>query len=390
VALQIKAILQRMIELEASDLHMKVGLPPAARVHGSLVRLDFEPPTPRDMADVVEHILTPAQREKFETTREVDFAFGVPGLARFRANFYVQRGSVAMVYRQVPVEIKPLEQLQLPQVVHDLARLPRGLVLVTGTVGSGKSTTLAGMIDVVNSEMTCNIITIEDPIEFLHRDKRSIINQREVGTDTASFYESLRHVLRQDPDVILIGEIRDSETMKTALTAADTGHLVFSTLHTLDATQTIHRILSFFPPHQHQEIRYLLSNTLRAIISQRLIPRIDGKGRAPAVEIMINTSTIQEYIREPEKTHIIQDAIADGNVTYQMQTFDQSLMQLFKNNLISLEEAMRASSNPHEFSLRVKGIQGASDGRWDRFEKKGDERSKGPEPSPLAGNFIEI
>lgn len=390
MALQIKAILQRMIELEASDLHMKVGLPPAARVHGSLVRLDFEPPTPRDMADVVEHILTPAQREKFETTREVDFAFGVPGLARFRANFYVQRGSVAMVYRQVPVEIKPLEQLQLPQVVHDLARLPRGLVLVTGTVGSGKSTTLAGMIDVVNSEMTCNIITIEDPIEFLHRDKRSIINQREVGTDTASFYESLRHVLRQDPDVILIGEIRDSETMKTALTAADTGHLVFSTLHTLDATQTIHRILSFFPPHQHQEIRYLLSNTLRAIISQRLIPRIDSKGRAPAVEIMINTSTIQEYIREPEKTHIIQDAIADGNVTYQMQTFDQSLMQLFKNNLISLEEAMRASSNPHEFSLRVKGIQGASDGRWDRFEKKGDERSKGPEPSPLAGNFIEI
>ncbi len=389
MAIQIKAILQRMIELEASDLHMKVGLPPTARVHGSLVRLDFEAPTPRDMADVVEHILTPAQRDKFETTREVDFAFGVPGLARFRANYYVQRGSVAMVYRQVPVEIKPLDRLDVPAVVHDLARLPRGLVLVTGTVGSGKSTTLAGMIDVVNSEMTSNIITIEDPIEFLHRDKRSIINQREVGTDTASFYESLRHVLRQDPDVILIGEIRDSETMKTALTAADTGHLVFSTLHTLDATQTIHRILSFFPPHQHQEIRYLLSNTLRAIISQRLIPRLDGRGRVPAVEVMINTSTIQEYIREPEKTHIIQDAIADGHVTYQMQTFDQSLMQLFKNNLISLEEAMRASSNPHEFSLRVKGILGSSDGRWDRFEKQ-SEKSKADHPSPLAGNFIEI
>ena len=393
MAIQIKSILQRMIELEASDLHLKVGVPPTARVHGGLQRLEFESPGPRDMAEVVEHILTPAQREEFETTREVDFAFGVPGLARFRANFYVQRGSVAMVFRQVPVEIKPLADLGLPAIVRDIAMSPRGLVFVTGTVGSGKSTTLAGMIDTINSEMSSNILTIEDPIEFLHRDKGSIINQREVGTDTSSYTKALKHVLRQDPDVILIGEIRDSETMKTALTAADTGHLVFSTLHTMDATQTIHRILSFFPPHQHQEIRYLLSNTLRAIVSQRLIPTVGGKGRVPAVEIMINTSTIQEYIREGEKTHMIQDAIAEGHVTYQMQTFDQSLMALFKRGVITLEEAMRASSNPHEFSLRVKGIQGASDGRWDTFERAGEEKSGKRDKvggAPMQSDYLSI
>lgn len=375
MAIQIKSILQRMIECEASDLHLKVGLPPSARVHGRLIRLDFPAPTPKDMTDVVQHILTPAQREQFETTREVDFAFGVPGLARFRANFYVQRGSVAMVYRQVPVDIQPLANLKLPPVVRDIALSTRGLVLVTGTVGSGKSTTLAGMIDTINETFEKNVLTIEDPIEFLHRDKKSIINQREVGSDTASFFESLRHILRQDPDVILIGEIRDAETMKTALTAADTGHLVFSTLHTLDAAQTIHRILSFFPPHQHEEIRFLLSNTLKAIISQRLIPTVDGKGRAAAAEVMITTSTIQEFIRDPKRTHMITDAIADGNVTYQMQTFDQALMALFKQGRISLDEAMRACTNPNEFNLRIKGIQGASDGRWDQFEHPDDAAS---------------
>jgi twitching motility protein PilT len=385
VAIQVKSILQEMIDRDASDLHLKVGVAPSARVDGSLVRLDFDPPTPQDMADLVQHVLTPAQRDQFETTREVDFAFGVPGLARFRANFYVQRGSVAMVFRQVPVEIKPLEELGLPDIVRDLSMKPRGLVLVTGTVGSGKSTTLAGMIDVINSEHQGSIITIEDPIEFLHRDKRSLINQREVGTDTASFSEALRHVLRQDPDVILIGEIRDAETMKTALTAADTGHLVFSTLHTMDAAQTIHRILSFFPPHQHQEIRFLLSNTLKGIICQRLIPDLSGRGRVPAVEIMINTSTIQEYIRVPEKTHQIPDSISAGVVTYGMQTFDQSLMALFKQGRISLEEALRACSNAHEFSLRVKGIQGTSDGSWDRFEN-----AEGEDSEAAPGDFVKI
>ncbi len=390
MALNIKAILQRMIELRASDLHLKVGVCPNVRVDGKLEPLaEFEPPTPKDMQQVAESILTPMQREVFEATREVDFAFGVPGLARFRANFYVQRGSTAMVFRHVPVEIQPLDELGLPPVVREMALLPRGLVLVTGTVGSGKSTTLAGMIDVINDSLNDNIITIEDPIEFLHKDKLSIVNQREVGTDTSTFMEALRHVLRQDPNVILIGEIRDAETMKTALTAADTGHMVFSTLHTIDAPQTIQRIISFFPPHQHQEIRLLLANTLRGIISQRLIRRADNNGRVPAVEVMVNTTTIAEYISDPEKTHMISDAISEGYVAYQMQTFDQSLMALFKRGLITLDEAMRASSNPHEFSLRVKGIHSGSDAKWDRFEQAGNE-SESPNVTGSTEDFVKL
>jgi twitching motility protein PilT len=384
MALKIKAILQRMIDLEGSDLHVKVGVAPTCRVHGRLQSLDFPAPTHQDMAGTVEHVLTEAQREIFETTREVDFAFGIPGLARFRANFYVQRGSVAMVFRHVPVDIKTIEELRVPAIVSDLALSTRGLILVTGTVGSGKSTTIAAMIDLINCTNASNIITIEDPVEFLHRDKQCIVNQREVGSDTASFIEALRHILRQDPDVILIGEIRDAETMKTALTAADTGHMVFSTLHTIDASQTIQRIISFFPPYQHEEIRYLLSNTLKAIISQRLIPSVGGNSRIPAVEVMINTSTIQEFIRDPKKTHLISDAIAEGFVSYGMQSFDQSLMGLFKKGSISLEEALRASSNPHEFSLRVKGIQGSSDQNWERFEDRGEESKT------LPNGFVKI
>lgn len=366
--MDIKAILQAMIEHKASDLHLKVGVKPVLRVNGRLMPIDFAAPSPKDMIAVAQQILTPGQREVFESTREIDFAFGVPGLARFRANFYVQRGSIAMVFRHVPVEIQDFESLRLPPVVKDLAACKRGLILVTGTVGSGKSTTLASLVDVINSTLPSNVITIEDPIEFLHRDKQSIINQREVGTDTGSFAEALRHILRQDPDVILIGEIRDADSMKVALTAADTGHLVLSTLHTIDATQTISRIISFFPPHQHQEIRYLLASTLQAIISQRLIPDITGTRRYPAVEVMINTSTIREYIIDPEKTVLIRQAIQEGFVQYQMQTFDQALMHLYKERLVSLEEALRASSNPHEFALRVKGIQASSDVTWDRFE----------------------
>jgi twitching motility protein PilT len=363
---------------------VKVGVAPTCRVHGRLQSLDFPAPTHQDMAGTVEHVLTEAQREIFETTREVDFAFGIPGLARFRANFYVQRGSVAMVFRHVPVDIKTIEELRVPAIVSDLALSTRGLILVTGTVGSGKSTTIAAMIDLINCTNASNIITIEDPVEFLHRDKQCIVNQREVGSDTASFIEALRHILRQDPDVILIGEIRDAETMKTALTAADTGHMVFSTLHTIDASQTIQRIISFFPPYQHEEIRYLLSNTLKAIISQRLIPSVGGNSRIPAVEVMINTSTIQEFIRDPKKTHLISDAIAEGFVSYGMQSFDQSLMGLFKKGSISLEEALRASSNPHEFSLRVKGIQGSSDQNWERFEDRGEESKT------LPNGFVKI
>jgi len=369
VSLDIKAILKEMITRGASDLHLKVASPPILRINGSLLMLEQGEPSVQDMVAVAQQILTPSQREQFEKTREIDFAFGVPGVARFRANFYVQRGSIAMVFRHVPVEIKTLDQLGLPPILRDLSLKPRGLILVTGTVGSGKSTTLASMVDIINTECHSHVITIEDPIEFLHRDKQSIISQREVGADTGSYEEALKYILRQDPDAILIGEIRDAESMKVALTAADTGHLVLSTMHTIDATQTISRIISFFPPHQHQEIRYLLASTMQAVVSQRLVADQGNQCRFPAVEVMIATSTIRDYIREPEKTALIRQAIQEGFVQYQMQTFDQSLMQLYKQGKITLETAMHASSNPHEFSLRVKGIQASSDTTWDRFEQ---------------------
>ncbi len=367
--MDIKKILKEMISRGASDLHLKVATPPVMRINGTLIHAQYGPPSVQDMVAVAQQILTPAQREVFENTREIDFAFGVPGVARFRANFYVQRGSVAMVFRHVPVEIKTTEELGLPSVVKTLAMKPRGMVLVTGTVGSGKSTTLASIVDIINRESARHVITIEDPIEFLHRDRKSIISQREIGCDTGSYADALKHVLRQDPDVILIGEIRDAESMKIALTAADTGHLVLSTMHTIDATQTISRIISFFPPHQHQEIRFLLASTLQAVVSQRLVADADGLNRFVAAEILIATGTIREYIREPEKTVMIRQAIQEGFVQYQMQTFDQSLMQLYKEGKINLDGATHASSNPHEFALRVKGIQASSDTTWERFEK---------------------
>ncbi|MFN2372085.1 MAG: type IV pilus twitching motility protein PilT [Candidatus Krumholzibacteriia bacterium] len=366
--MDIKKILSEMIARGASDLHIKAASPPCFRINGTLVYSEHPAPTVQEMAAVAQQILTPNQREEFQNTKEIDFAFGVPGVARFRANFYVQRGSVAMVFRHVPVDIQSLEDLGLPTVVADLALRTRGMILVTGTVGSGKSTTLASIVDIINTRSARHVITIEDPIEFLHRDNKSIISQREIGCDTESYGEALKHVLRQDPDVILIGEIRDQESMKIALTAADTGHLVLGTMHTTDATQTVSRIISFFPPHQHQEIRYLLASTLAAVISQRLVTDAEGLTRYPAVEIMINTGTIREYIREAEKTVMIRQAIQEGFVQHQMQTFDQSLMQLYKEGKIALEAAMKASSNPHEFELRVRGIHASSDTTWDAFE----------------------
>ncbi|MFT5233561.1 MAG: twitching motility protein PilT [Candidatus Krumholzibacteriia bacterium] len=371
--MDIKKILKEMIARGASDLHLKVATPPCFRINGSLVYGDYESPTTQDMAAVTQQILAPGQRENFENTKEIDFAFGLPGVARFRANFYVQRGSVAMVFRHVPVEIQSPDELGLPAVVKELALRPRGLILVTGTVGSGKSTTLSSLVDIINRESSRHVITIEDPIEFLHKDRKSIISQREIGCDTGSYAEALKHVLRQDPDVILIGEIRDAESMKVALTAADTGHLVLSTMHTTDATQTISRIISFFPPHQQQEIRYLVASTMQAVISQRLVADADGLRRYPATEIMINTSTIRDYIRDAEKTVMIRQAIQEGFIQYQMQTFDQSLMQLYKEHKVTIEAATRASSNPHEFKLRIKGIQASSDTTWDRFEDSAKE-----------------
>jgi twitching motility protein PilT len=343
------------------------------RINGTLVPSQEAAPTVQDKAAMAQKVLTPSQRTEFEATREIDFAFGVPGIARFRANFYVQRGSVAMVFRHVPVDIQTPDALGLPPIVTDLALAPRGLILVTGTVGSGKSTTLASIVDIINEKTARHVITIEDPIEFLHKDKKSIISQREIGSDTEAYGAALKHVLRQDPDVILIGEIRDVDSMKIALTAADTGHLVLSTLHTTDATQTVSRIISFFPPHQHQEIRYLLASTLRAVLSQRLIADADGLQRFPAIEVLINTATTKEYIQDQDRTSMIRQAIQEGFVQHQMQTFDQSLMQLYKAGKITLESAMHASSNPHEFELRIRGIQASSDNTWEAFEESQEE-----------------
>lgn len=369
--MNIKVLLEELVQLGASDLHLKPGIPPVVRLNGSLQRLNHAAPTPKDMEEVARQILTPTQREAFESTKEVDFAFGVAGLARFRANCYVQRNTIAMVFRHVPVVIKSVEELKLPPVIGDLALKPRGMILVTGTVGSGKSTTLAAMVKQINRQLNASVITIEDPIEFLHRDEKSIINQREVGSDTASYHEALRHVLRQDPDVILIGEIRDEETMEIALKAADTGHLVLSTLHTIDAMQTVNRVISFFPPHQHQEIRYLMASTVQAVISQRLLPFAQGDGMVPAVEVMISTGTIRECIMNPEKTPLITQTIREGVTQHKMQSFDQALMKLYQEKAITLDDALRASSNPHELTLRLKGIQASADTSWDSFESEG-------------------
>jgi twitching motility protein PilT len=366
--MNIKLLLEKMIELGASDLHIKPGIPPVVRVNGKLQRTDFAAPTPREMEEVAHKVLTPLQKDKFESTREVDFAFGVTGLARFRANFYVQRSSIAMVFRHVPVTIQSVDELKLPPVISELAQRPRGLVLVTGTVGSGKSTTMAAMIQAINQNLNASIITVEDPIEFLHRDDKSIINQREVGSDTTSFDEALRHILRQDPNVIMIGEIRDVETMEIALKAADTGHLVLSTLHTIDAAQTINRIISFFPPHHNQEVRYLLASTLQGVVSQRLIRRSDGKSRVAAVEVLVTTGTVRDCIINPDKTTMLTQAMRDGVTSHNMQTFDQALMKLYQDGEITLDDALRASSKPHELTLRLKGIQGTSDTSWTGFE----------------------
>lgn len=368
--MNIKRVLTKMVEMKASDLHVKVGTKPTARVNGELLTIDEPAPSQVDLEAVVDQILTPKQKKIFEETKEVDFAFGVTGLARFRTNFYQQRGTTAMVFRQVPATIPAFEELNLPASIEELASRPRGLILVCGTVGSGKSTTLAAMLDSVNRREAKNVITIEDPVEFLFRDKKSTISQREVGLDTSNFHEGLKHILRQDPDVIMIGEIRDAETMATALMAADTGHMVFSTLHTIDATQTVNRIMSFFPPHQHEEIRFMLSSTLQAVIGLRLVPRSDIEGRIPAAEVMLVTATIREYLLDPEKTSLIKTAIADGVSTYGMQTFDQSLMRHYSEGRITLENALRYASNPTEFELRIKGIHATSDESWKSFEGK--------------------
>ncbi|HVO21632.1 MAG TPA: type IV pilus twitching motility protein PilT, partial [Anaeromyxobacter sp.] len=321
-------------------------------------------------------IMNDYQKEKFKAQNELDLAYGVPGLGRFRVNIFQQRGTLGVVLRVIPFKIQSIEQLMLPKVLEKIAGEQRGLILVTGTTGSGKSTTLAAMIDHINSNETCHIMTIEDPIEFLIRDKRSIVNQREVGVDTMSFGQALKSALRQDPDVILVGEMRDLETIETALTAAETGHLVMSTLHTLDATETINRIISAFPPYQQKQVRLQLGSVLKGVISQRLVPRADGKGRVPAIEVLLATARVRELIEDKDRTKEIPDAISQGHTTYGMQTFDQSLMGLLKSNLISYEEALRQATNPDDFALRVSGISGTSDSKWDSFEKPAETGAK--------------
>ena len=369
---KLRRALEEMVRRRASDLHLKVGRPPVLRLHGELAETELPPIRPEDLRRCMEQLLNPQQREEFASTKEIDFAVGVQGLGRFRVNLFQQRGTLGFAFRAIPFEIPSLNDIGLPDVVRDVALAPRGLVLVTGITGSGKSTTLAAMLRHMNEHRALNIITIEDPIEFLHRDLRSMISQREVGTDTLSFNEALRHVLRQDPDVVMLGEIRDRESMETVLKAANTGHLVLSTLHTTDVAQTVSRIVSFFPPHQHGEIRALLSEALRAVISMRLIPRADGTGRAPAAEILVNTAAVAERLRQGDQMHTLPDLIAEGRTQYGMQTFDQSLMDLYRRGLITQERAMQYATNPAELSLRASGIEASSDLTYDAGLARGD------------------
>jgi twitching motility protein PilT len=365
-----KAVLQEMIRRNGSDLHLKVGRPPTIRVDGELEPVEHPPLKPEDLKVLAEQLMTPRQVKQFADEKECDFAIGVPGIGRFRCNVYQQRGSLCYAMRAIPYQARTLAELNLPTVLEEVAMKPRGLVLVTGVTGSGKSTALAAMIQHINENRRANVITIEDPIEFLHRDINCHINQREVGTDTTNFAQALRRVLRQDPDVILIGEIRDLETLDTALKAADTGHLVFSTLHTMDATQTINRVLSFYPPHQQAEVRFSLASALQAVVSLRLVPRSDKAGRIPACEVLINTAAVRDNIRDMEKMLNIPDLIKEGAVQYGMQSFDQSLMQHYSRGVISYESAVFYATSPSEFALRVQGVAGTSDSSWSSFEKE--------------------
>jgi len=377
MGMELNEILKVAIKGGASDIHLKSGLPPMFRVDGALVPLkNGDRIMPDDIQTMAYSIMNPAQKARFEEHREADLAYGIPGLGRFRVNVFQQRGTIGIVFRVIPFGVKTVQQLHLPKVVENIAAEHRGLVLVTGTTGSGKSTTLAAMIEQINTERTSHIMTIEDPIEFLIRDRRSIVNQREIGVDTHSFSNALRAALRQDPDVILVGEMRDFETIETALTAAETGHLVMSTLHTLDATETINRIISVFPPYQQKQVRLQLSMILKSVISQRLVPRADGKGRVPALEVLVSTALTRELIADKDRTKELPDAIARGFTTYGMQTFDQSLMSLVKQKLVTYEEALKNVSNPDDFALRFRGIASTSDSNWSDFASEGDGEEK--------------
>jgi twitching motility protein PilT len=349
---RIDELLTEMMTRNASDLHIKSGSPPVLRVDGELVLMDEPVLMPEDTKDIAASIMTDKQIRRFSENNEIDFAYSAPAKVRLRVNVYRQRGSISIAMRLVPTEVPSYEELHLPEIIKRLAVEPRGLVLVTGTTGSGKSTTLAAMIDHINNTLRRHIVTVEDPIEVLHRDKKSVINQREIGLDTESYATALKYVLRQDPDDILIGEMRDVETVMAALTAGQTGHFVMSTLHTIDATETINRIIDFFPLHQQKQVRIMLAGTLKGIISQRLLPRAGGVGRIPAIEILVVTNRVRDFILDPTQSHLITDAIKEGEY-YGMQTFDQALLQLYEDGLITLNDAAGVAGNPHDFKLLV-------------------------------------
>ncbi len=360
--MHINDLLKIATERGSSDLHLKVGSYPVIRVHGNLLPLtELKRLMQEDTIAMAFSIMSGRQKQKFKDNYEIDIAYSVPGMGRFRCNIFQQRGTVGLVLRVIPIKINTFTELMLPPVLKTICEERRGLILCTGTTGSGKSTALAAMIDYINATRTEHVMTIEDPIEFLHRDKKSLINQREVEVDTKSFAQALRSALRQDPDVILVGEMRDYETIETALTAAETGHLVLSTLHTLDATETVNRIISVFPPHQQKQIRIQLASVLKAVISLRLLPRMDGQGRVPAAEVMRVTPYIRDCIENKEKTKFIREAISQGTSQYGMQTFDQSIFVLYQKELISLDEALRRATNPDEFKLKIQGIQSTAD-----------------------------
>jgi len=364
LSVRIEQLLKAMVDNGASDLHIRIGIAPTFRIHGELKKLYDIRITYQLMDGFLADIMNQVQKENFENTKECDFALSARELGRFRVNVFRQRGTPAIVFRHINSKIPKFETLGLPPIVLELALKKRGLVLVTGTTGSGKSTCLAAMIDHINERESTHVLTVEDPVEFLHKDKKSIISQREIGTDSISYANALKAALRQDPDVMLIGEIRDLETMQIALTAADTGHMVFATIHTTNATETIHRILSMYPPHQHDEIRLLLASCLEGIISLRLLPRCDAVGRTPAAEVLVNTAAIQEYIMDKNKTEFIETAVAEGNMQYKSQTFDQALLALFNQGKISRETARNAATNPEDFELKLRGITGTSDRTW--------------------------
>jgi twitching motility protein PilT len=352
-------------QLGASDVHLKAGLPPIFRIKGDLRTVRDVPALSREaIAQFAVHMMNERQRADFEQHLDIDLAYGTPDGVRYRVNLFQQRGSVGMVMRLIPPEVPQFDRLNLPQTVLDIANNSRGIVFVTGATGSGKSTTLAAMIDYINTQSAYHIVTIEDPIEYTFRDKRSVLNQREIGFDTMSFSRALRASLRQDPDVILVGETRDHETAEIAMTAAETGHLVLSTLHTVDATETVNRIVTMFPTHQQQQARLSLASTLKGVISQRLLPRADGKGMVPALEIMVNTERVREMIEDPLRTREIKNAIQEGLHPYGMMTFDQSLATLVKQRLVTYEEAVKHSTSPSDFALLFRGVSGGHQQGW--------------------------